>query len=218
MNTIKTTKISADLTWTALRYRFYTLELLNQAIADGTLVAMIQECAATMHDGDTNEVVRILRKNLSSQRTNMNKATVVAIEARDDKKRYELLWNYTGTLAEATKSAKGNAPASTKAKASWQFTDEEIDAIAPDDFNTFKYLYDGMMSKKSKAPDDIMKETTMEEFLNRLAKVSTLKSNAKALKEKQGQISGTLLEKLNAGKSIKLTAEEAAELQKLFNR
>lgn len=216
--TVKTTRISNELSWMALKYRFYNLEMLSKAVADGTLASMVKACADTMYDGDMTEVISAMRRNLSSKATNSKKAASIPADSRDDKKRYEVLWNFTGELAKANKPVRGTADTTTRAKASWKFTADEIEAIAPDDYDTLKYVYDGMMSKKSKAPDAILKESTMEEFLSRLSMVSNKYSGAKKLAKKQVEISATLMAKLNKGKKATLTAEEFEEIKQALRK
>lgn len=216
MNTMKTMKTTADLSWMAMKYRFHSIELLKAAIADGTIDSMIKACADSMYEGDIAPVVKALRRNLSSKATNAKKAKVVAPENRDDKKRLEMLWDYTGKLAEANKPARCPGVASSKGKAAWQWSLDEIDAIAPDDIKTLKHVYDGMMSKKSKQPEAIEETVTMAVFLDKLDKVSSKYAAAKKLQEKQKNISATLLEKLNKGTKVSLSAEELEEIRSLL--
>lgn len=216
---VKKVRITEELRWAALKYRFYTLEKLQEAIADGTLDAMIKACADTMHGGDTRVVVNAIRKNLSSQQTNMKKATYVPTENKDDWKRYELLWEYTGKLAESIRPMVSGLPESTKAKARWMLTKEEMNAIKRDDFKMLDSIYQNMMSKKAKKPEDIVKVMTMEDFLDRLKHISTLRSAAKAAMATanvKAQLSENLLGKLNKGSKTTLSAEEVEELLKLI--
>lgn len=216
---VKKVRITEELRWAALKYRFYTLEKLQEAIADGTLDAMIKNCADTLHGGDTRVVINAMRKNLSSQRTNMKKATYVPAENKDDWKRYELLWEYTGKLAESIRPVVAGLPESTKAKARWMLTKEEMNAIDKYDFKTLDSIYQNMMSKKAKKPEDIVKVMTMEDFLDRLKHISALRSYAKAAMAKnnaKAQLSENLLNKLNKGGKTTLSAEEVEELLKLI--
>ena len=216
---VKKVRITEELRWAALKYRFYTLEKLQEAIADGTLDAMIKNCADTLHGGDTRVVINAMRKNLSSQQTNMKKATYVPAENKDDWKRYELLWEYTGKLAESIRPVVSGLPESTKAKARWMLTKEEMNAIDKYDFKTLDSIYQNMMSKKAKKPEDIVKVMTMEDFLDRLKHISALRSYAKAAMAKnnaKAQLSESLLNKLNKGGKTTLSAEEVEELLKLI--
>ena len=216
MNT-KTTRIADELKWTALRYRFYTVDQLEKAIEDGTLLGMLQANADAMYEGNLREVIAALRKNLSSQQTNMKKAKYVAPEAKDDWTRYNLLWEYTGKLAASTKPAASTLPITDKAKARWELTLEEIDSIPKDDYKTLDSIYQGMMSKKSKNPEQIEAVTTMSEFLDRLAYVSKLRSAAKEKGEKV-EVPEAILEKLTKGGKATLSATEVEALLKALKK
>lgn len=220
MNT-KTVRINDELNWVALRYRFYKVDMLKAAIEDGTLEAMLKDCADKLYAGDLTEVVKMMRRNLSSQHTNMKKAKYVAPEAKDDWARYELLWAYTGKLAEDSKPVVHNLPVSTKAKARWMLTVEEMDQIPADDFTTLDSIYQNMASKLAKKPADITAVMTMADWNTRWAHISELRSAArKAQKatESKVAVSDALLQKLQKGGKATLTAEEVAELQKIFNK
>ncbi len=213
----KTTRLSENLYWAALRFRFYTVEALVKAINDGTLEDMMKACADDMYKGDLAAVVAGMRKNLSSQATNMSKRDYVSPTAKDDWKRHELLWDFTGKLANALKPVAAGLPVSTKAKSRWQLTIEEIEAIPKDDFKVLDSIYQNMMSKKAKKPEDI---ANLNEFMGRLDLVSKLRSAArKAMKSTETlQVSETILAKITAGGKTTLSAAEAAELAKLLRK
>lgn len=217
----KTMRITNELYWVALRYRFYTVEMLKTAIEDGTLEAMLKKCADEMYGGELKLAVDAMKKNLSSQQTNMKKAEVVAPEAKDDWKRYQLLWDYALKLSETIKPTVANLPATTKAKARWQLTKEEIDMIPKDDYNTLDSIYQNMMSKKSKKPEVIEETIGMKEFLDRLDYVSKLRSAAESTKKvaaTQLNVSETIMTKLGKGGKTTLTEAEVNELLTLFNK
>jgi hypothetical protein len=217
----KTVRITKDLYWVALRYRFYTVDMLKTAIEDGTFDAMLQKCADEMYNGEFKLAIAAMRKNLSSQQTNMNKAEVVAPEAKDDWKRFNLLWDYTTKLLEAIKPTVANLPEATKAKARWQLTKEEIDLIPKDDYNTLDSIYQNMMSKKSKKPEIIEETIGMKVFLDRLDYVSKLRSSAESTKKvatQQLEVSATIMGKLNKGGKTTLSEKEVQELLALFSK
>jgi hypothetical protein len=217
----KNTRITNELYWVALRYRFYTVEMLKTAIEDGTLNGMLEKCANEMYNGEFKLAVDALKKNLSSQQTNMKKAEVVAPEAKDDWKRYQLLWDYALKLSDAIKPTVANLPETTKAKARWQLTKEEIDMIPKDDYSTLDSVYQNMMSKKSKKPEAIEESIGMKEFLDRLDYVSKLRSAAELTQKvatKQLAVSESIMGKLNKGGKTTLSEKEVQELLALFGK
>lgn len=215
----KNTRITSDLYWVALRYRFHTIELLKNAIEDGTIEGMLKACAESVYGGEFKLAIDAMRKNLSSQQTNMKKASYVPIEAKDDWTRYELLWNYTGKLAESVKPVIEGLPVSTKAKSRWQLTREEIESIPKNDFKALDSVYQNMQSAKSKYPEDVEAQIGMTEFMDRLAIVSKLRSAARAeVKAAENKVSDATLTKLSKGGKTTLTAAEVAELMKALTR
>lgn len=220
MNTsaAKTAKITANLSWTALKFKFETLTELEQAIANGTINRMIEDCAERMYEGDTKPVVLALRRNLSSQSTNMKKADYIKPDNRDDAKRYQILWDFTGTLADDIKVSTV-MPEGVTSTARWQLTREEIEAL-PRDWKIVDSIYQNMASKKAKAPDKIEETIGMDEFLVRFKMVAAIRSELRAQakdteKSEKIEASKAILTKLEGNKG-RLTKKDIEALKELL--
>lgn len=224
MTVNRVTKITNSLSWQNLKEAFpignmsimesgvrkeVFVDNLTLAVQDGELDKLVVECADQFHDGDVYEVYKALSRNLSSQRTNMNKRSFIP-NKNIEEKRYEILLDY---VSGKMKSHKATMSTTGNSKSFWQWTMDEINALELNDFRTIKSIYDNMMSKKSKYPELIESDST---FDARLAKISEMKSAATKL-QKQGaiQIDSALAEKLAKG-ATKLTATEAAQITELL--
>lgn len=151
----------------------------------------------------------------------MNKSSYVSPEAKDDWTRYDMLWSYTGDLMNAVKPTVANLPASTKAKARWQLTIEEMNEIPTDDYKALDSIYQNMASKMSKKPDAIEEIMTLEEYNARFEHISKLRSTARQLDKvvkAQVNCSETILAKLSKGTKATLSAGEVAELLSVLGR
>ena len=218
MNT-KTTRITEELKWQPMKYRFYTLDELKEAIASGKIKAMLETCAKELHNDNLDIALAAMRENLSSMQTNIKKRTTVTAAQADDYARYQLLWEYVKGMSLENKPAVQGLPVSTKAKARWMLTDEEIAAIPDDDYKSLDSIYQNMMSAKSKYADKVEELYGMSTFLARLDRLSDRRTKAKAaLKNKQITVSETVMSKLQKGTKTTLTAEEVQELLNAFKK
>ena len=224
MNAIKTTRISEELTWKAMKDSFFIGEVrangnvvkVNQlldAITDGTLQTMVENCANTMHDGNISDVVEAVKRNLSSYKTNLKKKDY-APNSDVDKTRLELLWTFFDSLSVKEKKVDENLPVSARDKSKWQLTLEEIEQLDKTNFKILDSVYQNMMSMKSKYPDVV---ATTEGFMDRLAVVSKYRSAAKAAAKAEANtidVPADLLARVQDGKS--LTAEDKVKLAEIL--
>lgn len=220
MKTTTTTKITANLSFASLREtfpigqvkvngQFVQVNALQDAIDDGTIKAMMQECADQLYKGDLNEVIRIMKRNMSSMLTNLKKSPVQGNAVALDKKRVEMLRTFLDSLAGEAKKAKGTD------KTAHSYTMEEIEAIDPSDYKLLDHIYQGMMSYKARYRDRITDEA---EFLARLDRVSDKRSAAKKAAKKSSESAeqnaalDAVIEKLKSNKLTKAEKQALIEL------
>lgn len=205
-------RITKELSWKELKETFkigtvrYNGKLvqvneLEEAIQAGEVRDMLQKCADELHAGDFASAVKAFRRTLQSQGSNMRNDKIA--HTTTDLARYELLDSYT-------KQFVASANTTIVGKAKWQYTVEDIEALRGN-HEELRKLYNSMMDKKSKQPEDILNVTTMEEYMTRVDMVRNMRNEAS-----QPSVSTDLLDKLKANK--KLSAEEAAELVKLLSK
>jgi hypothetical protein len=221
---VKQPRITEELSWKSLTQNYYVgtvvvdgqtiaINKLQDAISDGTLLAMVTSCADKMHEGDVGAVVEAIKRNLSSNRTNFSKKDynpAADVEAS----RLALLWSFFDGLAVKEKKVVAGLPASTKEKALWELTVEEITSLDTGNYKVLDSVYQNMMSKKSKKPEDIL---DMDEFKARLKLVSSLRTAAKAAAKAAANtiiVPEDIMSKVLAGKA--LTKAESADLAELL--
>lgn len=221
MKSNTTTKITANLSFVSLREAFPIGEIkvngtyvkvnaLQDAIDDGTIWNMMVECANQLYGGDTMEVVRVMKKNMSSMLTNLNKA-VQNSQVTLDKKRVAMLREFLDS--KSSEAAAQRTVSSGKPK--WSWSDAEIDEIPADDYKTIDSVYQNMMSYKAKYPEKI---EDMAAFLQRLDRVSTKRSlckkNMRRTEEKAAvtETVDTVIAKLQQGKLTKAEKNQLVEL------
>lgn len=215
-------KTTTNLSWMGLKIKFETLEELEAAVANGTIMKMIENCAEQLHGGDVKPAVLALRRNLSTKASNYHKALrqdgYISPENRDDAKRYQILWDFTSTLVDDIKTVT-EMPEGIKATARWCLSREDIAAL-PRDYKTVDSIYQNMASKKAKKPEQIEESIGMTEFLERFKMVSALRSELKAgesakAKADKDEMSKAILDKLNnSGRLSKKDIEALKELLK----
>lgn len=208
-----TTRITENLNWQSLKENFFignvkvdgkyvAVNNLDVAIEDGTIEALVVECANELHEGNLYAAYLAWNRNLSSQQTNMKKG--YNPDAEQDWMRFNSLRAYvTKRMAEIKGEANnGNS------KAYWEYTMEEIEALT--DAKTIKSVYDNMRSKKSKYPTVV---AAIADYEDRLAVISK-KRNELIAAEKSGinKVDEALLAKLSKGNKATLSAQEAADL------
>lgn len=209
-------KITETLRWNKLTARFSFMEVtvgdqtimpFARALEDGSIEALIKECADELHGGDTAPVIKQLIENcqskicLDKQRTVKNSTQVQSEKAVTMFK--EFLFELR-SKDPRTKLSKGQG-----GKAKWNASYEELDSIT--DVKVLKSYVDCMASHKAK--DLAYKELTDEdkEFMERYAYARKLLSNMKA-EAKNVSVSDNLLSKLAKGGKATLSAAEAKEL------
>ena len=204
-------KITRALEWKALKenYKigqvrvgkeFVRVNELQDAIEAGEIHTLLEQCANELHAGDFSEAVRVFRKNLSSQLTNMKKSDTTN---HVDFTRYELLEAYTKQFVVTTTSAV------IPGKAKVNYKHDDIMALKGN-YEELRKLYNCFADRKSKEPDKVN-----DEFLANFELIKQLKAEAKAAESKP-QVDAAVLAKLQAGK--KLTKEEAEALVKLLTK
>lgn len=222
-NTI--TKITENLTFNSIRENFHigsvkvngqvvSVNALQDAIDDGTLRGMMQDCADQLYGGDLMEVVRVMKKNMSSMATNLKKAPVQNSAVALDKKRVEMLREFLNSLAGEANARR----TTTSGKPRWSWTVDEISAIPDDDYKTLDSIYQNMMSFKAKYPEKI---EDFGEFLQRLDLVSTRRSAAKKAM-KAATVNAATVETVDAVitklQQNKLSKAEKAQLIELLSK
>ena len=178
---------------------------LADAIAAGEVKELLEQCANELHSGDFTSAVSAFRRNIQSQASNMRNGKIAYTTT--DMQRYELLDAYTKQFVETA----ANAVIAGKAK--WQYTLEDIEALAGN-HEELRKLYNSMMDKKSKDPEAILEVTTMEEYTARVDRVRVLRNEAAEATDKK--VPDTIIDKLLNNK--KLTAEEAAMVAKVLGK
>ena len=214
------TRILPEMTWAAIKENYYIgtlnvdgkailVDKLSEAIECGEIDALVERCAKALYAGDTHAALINWSKNLSSQKTNMNKKEYFPSKALDEK-RLTILTTYTSTHIAKTASGGRNP-----GKSYWAWTMEEILAVDLKDIKLLDSIYNNMASKKSKYPDDVEGDV---DFANRFAKVSELRSTAKKLAKQEALVTPELLTKLTKGTGTKLNADETALLADLLKK
>lgn len=225
----KTTRISENLSWTALKENFYigsitvggqklTVNKLQDAIDDGTLKQMLIECADEYHDGDLVAVLNILKRNLSSQLCNMRKRASAGYTSNyeTDKIRYETLKTFVdGLMSEHVKPKSGISAN----KPQWAYGPEEIDQIDDPELlrKVINSIADPCSDGKNPAPYIARFGENYREIViaNReYARERLAKLKAEASKPK---VSDALQQKILNGNG-RLTKAELEELTELLKR
>lgn len=186
---------------------------LETAIQNGTILALIKECADKLHNGELKPVLDAMLKNLSDYKCRLYSKDFCPDRAQRII-RYNTLQEYVKSLAmnEAKKVSTNKS-----GKAYWQWTIEDIDSVdmsSETAYRTLKSVYDNMASRKSKYPETI---EDLEEFNTRQKYVRAKMSELKETTSKP-TVPASLLEKLNSAKAAKLSAEETAQLVELLSK
>lgn len=225
MNDYRTAKITEGLTLQALKETFYVGRItvdqkeifvnhLADAIADGTLDAMVADAADKMHDGETIEVLRALARNLSSFKTNLNKRDFVPNKDIETL-RYETLHSFVSERMSLASAKAVNAAGVSTSESYWKWTMEQIQQVSPTDLKLCSSVYNNMHSAKSKYPDKVELDAT---FDARLAVAAAKFSAAKKLAKTKEHVSPDLINKLAQGKTNLSKAEALALLEVLMSK
>lgn len=179
--------------------KFFDVNQLADAIKDGEILARLQECADTLHNGDFNEAIKAYRRTLSSQACNMKKSELTT---GTDLLRYNLLNDYTATfVVKSTNNV-------VIGKAKHDYTMEDIKKFAGD-YKELTNLYNSFSTQKSRYAEKI---EDMADFTARFDYVKQLKKAAKV----KAYVSVDIIEKVKAGGT--LTAEELTQVLKALGR
>jgi len=224
---VKKVRITEELTWSSLKDRFVignfthegvslAINQLKDAIDNGTLLAMVVNCADKMHDGNVTEVVEAIKRNLSSNATNFKKKEYNPT-ADQDNLRLSLLWNFFDGLSIKEKKVTEGLPETLKEKALWALTTEEIEGLDKSNYKILDSVYQNMQSHKSKTGKEVVLAADPQ-YLDRLALISKYRSECRAAAKKAESevvIPTELLTKAAAGK---LTKADQAELSEFLMR
>lgn len=218
------TKITANLRWKELTqtYSFMpitvkgeTINPFEEAIKDGTIKALIKECADAMHGGDMAPVVKQLIQNCQSKICVDKTKSVKNSTQRAGEAAVAMFLDYlVGIRNELGGTGTGVRPAG---RAKWAITAEEIDAMT--DAAALGKIVDCMASHKAKDLTDKPEltdddELFLENYARARAKLKELKAGSKATVE----VSENLLAKLTKGGKAILSSAEVAELLKVLGK
>lgn len=222
------TKITANLRWKELTqtYSFMpvtfngvTFTPFDEALKDGTIRSLIQECADAMHGGNLAPVIRQLIENCQSKicidkgrtvKNSTQRASEVAVAQF-----LEFLIALREEIGGTGKTVR------TTGKAKWAVGAEEIEAMT--DVVALGKIVDCMASHKAKDLTDkpeLTEEDTLflENYSKARAKLKELKLQAKAAGSTTVEVSAGLLDKLAKGSKTTLSAAEVAELLKVLGK
>ena len=242
---MKVTKTTMELSMKSLATRFYIgmvsigegkmvqVNSLKEAIDNGTLLAMIEDCAKQLHNGEIKPVLDAMLKNLSSYLCETNDMSKYFPDRNLRTVRYDLIQGYVKGLAIDASAASSNKPV---AKSYWQWSMEDIKSV---DINAegaerlLKSIYDNLASAKTKYPALTNDGTEFASFsvhyvvgqaeeswtFNAHAEKRALVTSMRnAIKNTTPVVSEAILAKLASGGVAKLTAIEAAELAVLLGK
>lgn len=130
------------------------INLLQEAIDNGTLMELIKASAEAHHSGDILAQVKVLRINLSSKKTNLKKGIGTHGSAEIEEIRIETLDTFFNKLYEelgGKKTAGKFGRVSADSKAKYDLDDADIDALAEcKDIAVLTAYYNSIASFKAK--------------------------------------------------------------------
>lgn len=130
------------------------INLLQEAIDNGTLMELIKESAEAHHSGDVPAQVKVLRTNLSSKKTNLKKGIGTHGSVEIEEIRIETLDKFLNGLYEelgGKKAADKFGRVSDNSKAKYDLDDEDINALAEcNDIAVLTAYYNSIASFKTK--------------------------------------------------------------------
>lgn len=217
---VKKARVVVELNLMPLKWQFRTISDLQNAINDGTILSMLVRSADELHEGDFMAALRGWKRNLSSN-VCTKKDDVLTADSMHDKARLNILRAYADELDAANAPKKVTLVGGIKKDNRWSLSEDEINAIPESDYDTCDSIYNSMHSYKSKHKEELMQDGKYDEYL-RLTEVMADKRSKAAKLAKLAKLvptcSDAILAKLAKGKGVTFTAEEAAELAKLFNK
>ena len=130
------------------------INLLQEAIDNGTLMELIKASAEAHHSGDILAQVKVLRTNLSSKKTNLKKGIGTHGSVEIEEIRIETLDKFLNGLYEelgGKKAADKFGRVSADNKAKYDLDDEDINALAEcNDIAVLTAYYNSIASFKTK--------------------------------------------------------------------
>ena len=130
------------------------INLLQEAIDNGTLMELIKSSADAHHSGDVLAQVKVLRTNLSSKKTNLKKGIGTHGSVEIEEIRIETLDKFLNGLYEelgGKKAADKFGRVSADNKAKYDLDDEDIRALAEcNDIAVLTAYYNSIASFKTK--------------------------------------------------------------------
>lgn len=130
------------------------INLLQEAIDNGTLMELIKSSADAHHSGDVLAQVKVLRTNLSSKKTNLKKGIGTHGSVEIEEIRIETLDKFLNGLYEelgGKKAADKFGRVSADNKAKYDLDDEDINALAEcNDIAVLTAYYNSIASFKTK--------------------------------------------------------------------
>lgn len=130
------------------------INLLQEAIDNGTLMELIKASAEAHHSGDVLAQVKVLRTNLSSKKTNLKKGIGTHGSVEIEEIRIETLDKFLNGLYEelgGKKAADKFGRVSADNKAKYDLDDEDINALAAcNDIAVLTAYYNSIASFKTK--------------------------------------------------------------------
>ena len=130
------------------------INLLQEAIDNGTLMELIKASAEAHHSGDVLAQVKVLRTNLSSKKTNLKKGIGTHGSVEIEEIRIETLDKFLNGLYEelgGKKAADKFGRVSDNSKAKYDLDDEDIKALAEcNDIAVLTAYYNSIASFKTK--------------------------------------------------------------------
>lgn len=130
------------------------INLLQEAVDNGTLMELIKASADAHHSGDILAQVKVLRTNLSSKKTNLKKGIGTHGSVEIEEIRIETLDKFFNKLYEelgGKKAADKFGRVSADSKAKYDLDDEDISALAEcNDIAVLTAYYNSIASFKTK--------------------------------------------------------------------
>lgn len=197
------------------------VEAFAKVLEDGSLKAMIQECADAMHGGNIEPVVKRMIENCQSK-VCTDKNRVQNTVVRSSSKANEMLLEYLKGLRGA-RPVKGDRTGLSSNRAKWDLTHEEVESIQ--DYETLRKIRNCMASHKSKDLSGLLEDDLTEkdkEFLRvyefACERLKTLKVKGNQEAKQEVMLSEDLLAKLQSGKAATLSKAQVAELLKVLGK
>lgn len=197
------------------------VEAFTKVLEDGSLKAMIQECADAMHGGNIEPVVKRMIENCQSK-VCTDKNRVQNTVVRSSSKANEMLLEYLKGLRGA-RPVKGDRTGLSSNRAKWDLTREEIESIQ--DYETLRKIRNCMASHKSKDLSGLLEDDLTEKdkaFLKvyefACERLKTLKVTGNQEAKQEVVLSDDLLAKLQSGKATTLSKAQVAELLKVLGK